>query len=109
MHPSHDSRLQRFLYCKFILIIKDTVSDSSLMNDYDSDSSAGDDGIYSSTSVLLGFPSKDPTDDAISHLGGLPVCLQFTIYPLRRITDCCTVMDRWKNIAFRGAGKVWSV
>jgi hypothetical protein len=41
--------------------------------DYDSDSSAGDDGPYTETNVLLGFPTKDPADTA-SHLGGVPVC-----------------------------------
>jgi hypothetical protein len=43
------------------------------MNAYDSDSSAGDDSPYTETSVLLGYASKEPTDDTISHLGGHPV------------------------------------
>jgi pre-rRNA-processing protein TSR4 len=44
----------------------------SAMADYDSDSSL-DDAPYSETNVLLGYATTDPTDDAISHLGGTPV------------------------------------
>lgn len=40
----------------------------------DSDSDL-DDGVYTRTSVLLGFADDEPTDDAISHLGGAPVCV----------------------------------
>jgi pre-rRNA-processing protein TSR4 len=43
------------------------------MDSYDSDSSAGGDAPYTETPVLLGYSSKDPTDDSISHLGGKPV------------------------------------
>jgi len=28
---------------------------------------------FTETAVLLGYASKDPTDDTISHLGGTPV------------------------------------
>jgi hypothetical protein len=46
------------------------------MDQYDSDSSGLEDaGDYTETGVLLGFPSKEPTDDTISHLGGWPVSL----------------------------------
>ena len=38
----------------------------------DSDSPEGAD--YTETNVLLGYASKEPTGDSISHLGGLPVC-----------------------------------
>lgn len=42
---------------------------------YDSDSS--DDGEdYTETNVLLGYASKEPTGDSISHLGGQPVRFQ---------------------------------
>jgi hypothetical protein len=39
----------------------------------DSDSSLGDQTEYTETSVLLGYASKEATEDAISHLGGVPV------------------------------------
>ncbi|OXV07451.1 hypothetical protein Egran_04785 [Elaphomyces granulatus] len=46
------------------------------MDQYDSDSSGLEDaGDYTETGVLLGFPSKEPTDDTISHLGGWPTWL----------------------------------
>jgi len=40
---------------------------------YDSDSSGEGDQGFSSTKVLLGYTSRDPTEDSISHLGGKPV------------------------------------
>lgn len=44
------------------------------MAPYDSDSS--DDGEnYTETNVLLGYATQDTTSDAVSHLGGTPVCL----------------------------------
>lgn len=42
------------------------------MASYDSDSS-GDDDNYTETNVLLGYASKEPTDDEFSQLGGYPV------------------------------------
>ena len=42
------------------------------MAPYDSDSSEGEDD-YTETNVLLGFATREATDDAISHLGGQPV------------------------------------
>jgi pre-rRNA-processing protein TSR4 len=44
-----------------------------MMDSYDSDSSAGEDAPYTETSILLGYSSKEPTDDSISHLGAHPV------------------------------------
>lgn len=44
------------------------------MANYDSDSSGAEDEDYTSTNVLLGYASKEPTDDTISQLGGHPVC-----------------------------------
>jgi hypothetical protein len=44
---------------------------SALEMNYDSDSSAGDDVQY--TTTVLGYASKEPTSDTISHLGGKPV------------------------------------
>jgi len=40
---------------------------------YDSDSSDGEDADYTETGVLLGYASKEPTEDNISQLGGYPV------------------------------------
>lgn len=45
------------------------------MADYDSDSSLEDASEYTETGVLLGYATKEPTDDGISHLGGYPVSL----------------------------------
>lgn len=46
-----------------------------IMADYDSDSSLDDTSEYTETGVLLGYATKDSTDDTISHLGGHPVSL----------------------------------
>lgn len=43
------------------------------MAPYDSDSSGDEDGEYTETNVLLGYASKEPSDDTISQLGGKPV------------------------------------
>ena len=42
------------------------------MTTYDSDSS-GEVDDYTETSTLLGYASKEPTDDTFSQLGGHPV------------------------------------
>jgi pre-rRNA-processing protein TSR4 len=42
------------------------------MTTYDSDSS-GELDDYTETTTLLGYASKDRTDDTFSQLGGLPV------------------------------------
>lgn len=44
------------------------------MASYDSDSSAGEED-YTRTNVLLGYATKEPTDDPVNQLGGHPVCL----------------------------------
>ncbi len=44
------------------------------MDSYDSDSSLEEDKEYTETNVNLGYASKEPTGDSISHLGGFPVC-----------------------------------
>ena len=41
---------------------------------HESDSSDEDVDDYTTTNVLLGYASKEPTDDTISRLGGHPVC-----------------------------------
>jgi hypothetical protein len=52
----------------------------SKMDTYDSDSSAGEDSPYTETNVLLGYASKEPTDDTVSHLGGYPVCTELNYF-----------------------------
>ena len=44
------------------------------MANYDSDSSENLDD-YTETTTLLGYATKEKTDDAFSQLGGLPVSL----------------------------------
>ena len=44
------------------------------MGPHESDSSYEDVDEYTTTNVLLGYASKEPTDDNISSLGGRPVC-----------------------------------
>ena len=39
----------------------------------DSDSSGEETDSFTATNVLLGYASKEPTDDEFSRLGGLPV------------------------------------
>lgn len=43
------------------------------MPSYDSDSSGDEGSEYTETNVLLGYASKEPTDDNFSQLGGRPV------------------------------------
>lgn len=38
-------------------------------------SSSEDEGEYTTTNVTLGYASKEPTVDDISHVGGHPVCV----------------------------------
>jgi len=51
------------------------------MAPYDSDSSGGDDDEYTETNVLLGYASKEASDDTISHLGGKPVSHEVKRHP----------------------------
>ena len=39
----------------------------------DSDSSEDDGGSFTTTNVMLGYASHEPTDDNFSQLGGYPV------------------------------------
>ena len=39
----------------------------------DSDSSEDENGSFTTTNVMLGYASKEPTDDEFSQLGGYPV------------------------------------
>ncbi|KAF2155186.1 hypothetical protein K461DRAFT_238650 [Myriangium duriaei CBS 260.36] len=57
------------------------------MAPYDSDSSDGEED-YTETNVLLGYASKDATDDTISHLGGQPAWLDSTTPPPGQLAKC---------------------
>ena len=46
---------------------------SSTMARHESDSSDDEEEEYTTTNVVLGYASKEATDDLISQLGGLPV------------------------------------
>lgn len=46
------------------------------MTSMNSDSSDDENEGYTTTNVLLGYASKEPTDDPISQLGGYPVSTQ---------------------------------
>lgn len=50
-----------------------THSPAQTMPPYDSDSSGDEDSEFTETNVLLGYASKEPTDDNFSQLGGHPV------------------------------------
>ena len=43
------------------------------MTSIDGDSSEDETGSFTTTNVLLGYASKEPTDDSFSQLGGQPV------------------------------------
>ena len=46
------------------------------LNDSDSSDEDNEDiGAYTTTKVLLGYASKEPTDDSFSQLGGRPVSI----------------------------------
>jgi hypothetical protein len=50
-----------------------TLRNPYTMAAYDSDSSGGEDNDYTETNVLLGYASKDESEDTLSYLGGRPV------------------------------------
>ncbi|KAF2427726.1 hypothetical protein EJ08DRAFT_699464 [Tothia fuscella] len=58
------------------------------MPPYDSDSSGGEDGDYTETSVLLGYSSKEPTGDTFSQLGGHPTWLDRETTPSGSLVKC---------------------
>ncbi len=57
------------------------------MASYYSDDSLEDQTDYQETSVLLGYASKEATEDAISHLGGFPVGTCYQSLAFLRSTD----------------------
>lgn len=68
----YDERPLSKVYCDLRFTIK-KFCDKLSMASYDSDSSGAEDDAYTETNVLLGYASKEPTDDTISQLGGHPV------------------------------------
>ncbi|MCJ1465204.1 hypothetical protein MMC07_003820 [Pseudocyphellaria aurata] len=54
----------------------------------DSDSSDEDAETYTTTKVLLGYASKEPTDDHFSQLGGRPTWLDTQIPPDSQLATC---------------------
>ncbi|KAI9878244.1 MAG: hypothetical protein M1830_001467 [Pleopsidium flavum] len=63
------------------------------MATYDSDSSDGEDADYTETGVLLGYASKEPTEDDISQLGGYPTWLDFSKPPPATLAKCRVCSD----------------
>ena len=55
---------------------------------HDSDSSGDEDEQYATTNVMLGYASKEPTDDTFSHLGGAAVSF---LAHLERIVLFCDI------------------
>ncbi|KAI9777687.1 MAG: hypothetical protein M1839_008606 [Geoglossum umbratile] len=58
------------------------------MAPYDSDSSIDDADDYTETNVLLGYASKEPTEDVVSQLGGYPTWLDPNSPPSARLARC---------------------
>lgn len=54
----------------------------------DSDSSDEETGSFTTTNVLLGYASKEPTDDAFSQLGGYPVRFRASLPYGDLLTEC---------------------
>ncbi|KAF2760833.1 hypothetical protein EJ05DRAFT_435196 [Pseudovirgaria hyperparasitica] len=59
------------------------------MTTYDSDSSGAEDN-FTETNVLLGYATKDETDDNVSHLGGHPEWLDSKTAPTGALARCKT-------------------
>ncbi|KUJ10627.1 uncharacterized protein LY89DRAFT_710450 [Mollisia scopiformis] len=63
------------------------------MAPYDSDSSGGEDNDYTETNVLLGYASKEASDDTISYLGGQPSWLDPATPPSSALAKCKVCND----------------
>ena len=65
----------------------------------DSDSSDADSSVYTTTNVLLGYASKEPTEDIFSQLGGRPVRLgpycHFRMLILTSLSDMAKLKVRF--------------
>lgn len=62
---------------------------------YDNESSGEEDNDYIETNVLLGYASKDPSDDIISHLGGRPEWLDPSAPPPSAALAKCKVCNNF--------------
>ncbi|KAI9822423.1 MAG: hypothetical protein M1827_000142 [Pycnora praestabilis] len=60
---------------------------------HDSDFSSDEEEGYSSTNVLLGYASKEPTEDTISQLGGHPRWLDSNTAPCGALAKCKVCND----------------
>merc|ERR1712093_858783 len=63
------------------------------MAPYDSDSSGGEEDDYTETNVLLGYASKEASDDTISYLGGRQTWLDPTTPPSAALAKCKVCND----------------
>ncbi|KAG0647270.1 20S rRNA accumulation 4 [Hyphodiscus hymeniophilus] len=63
------------------------------MASYDSDSSGGEENHYTETNVLLGYASKEASDDTISHLGGRPEWIGLSTSPSAALAKCKVCHD----------------
>ncbi|KAI9707532.1 MAG: hypothetical protein M1836_000493 [Candelina mexicana] len=63
------------------------------MTSFDSDSSEGEEKGLEVTNVLLGYASKEPTDDNVSQLGGHPAWLDPTVPPSGTLAKCKVCND----------------
>ena len=76
------------------------------MPPYDSESSdEGED--YTETNVLLGYATKDATGDAVSHIGGAPVCAG--LEHENALLMCHTELDRQQDSTIGRACQVQSL
>ncbi|KAH7042758.1 programmed cell death protein 2 [Macrophomina phaseolina] len=60
------------------------------MPPYESDSSGDEGSEYTETNVLLGYASKEPTDDNFSQLGGQPTWIHPATPPSFALAKCAT-------------------
>ncbi|KAF8866081.1 hypothetical protein BDZ45DRAFT_720241 [Acephala macrosclerotiorum] len=63
------------------------------MAPYDSESSGGEDDDYTETNVLLGYASKEASDDTISYLGGRPSWIDPNTPPSAALAKCKACND----------------
>ncbi|KAK6582648.1 hypothetical protein PZA11_005056 [Diplocarpon coronariae] len=63
------------------------------MAPHDSDSSGGEDSDYTETNVLLGYASREASDDTISYLGGRPSWLDPATPPSAALAKCRVCSD----------------
>lgn len=75
------------------------------MAPYDSDSSGGEEDDFTETNVLLGYASKEASDDTISYLGGRPVRLSLIPSPDETCAEpICSNVNTVADSRFRRHG-----